>query len=66
MMLGLRLVEGVSLARLRALGLALDGARQDQLDAMHEAGLIEVTTTHLRTTASGRLVLDQIISALLV
>ena len=67
-MLGLRLVDGVSLARLQALGLsldlALDAARQP-LDGLREGGLIELTPTHLRATPSGRLVLDQILAALL-
>ena len=65
LMLGLRLVEGVSLARLQGLGLSLDADRHAPLEGLKDNGLIEVTPTHLRATPSGRLVLDQIIAALL-
>ena len=65
LMLGLRLVEGVSLARLQGLGLSLDADRHPPLEGLKDNGLIEVTPTHLRATPSGRLVLDQIIAALL-
>jgi len=55
----------VSLARLQGLGLSLDADRHPPLEGLKDNGLIEVTPTQLRATQSGRLVLDQIIAALL-
>lgn len=65
LMLGLRLVEGVAKQRLSQLGLQLDDGQNDKLAGLQEAGLIQLTPSHLVATPQGRLVLDHIIAELL-
>jgi oxygen-independent coproporphyrinogen-3 oxidase len=60
LMMGLRLTEGVELARLGALeGLA------PRVMALEELGLVEVAEGRLRTTAAGRPVLNGVLRELL-
>ena len=61
-LLGLRLVEGVSMSRLEAAGVPLDKRR---IAALREAGLIAETQDILAVTQVGRLLLDRITDAVL-
>ena len=60
--MGLRLSEGLDLGRLRGrTGYRLDAAG---LSALQEEGLLQTEGSHVRATASGRLVLNAIIESL--
>lgn len=61
-LLGLRLVEGVPMSRLEALGVPLDAGRIADLRA---AGLLEANPQNLAVTQAGRLLLDRITDAVL-
>ena len=61
-LLGLRLVEGISMSRLEAEGVALDGAR---IAGLRAAGLIAESPHKLAVTQAGRLLLDRITDAVL-
>jgi putative oxygen-independent coproporphyrinogen III oxidase len=64
LLMGLRLSEGIDCEPIeRALGRPLSPAR---LQAMQEQGLLTTTNGRLRTTASGRLVLNAILKELLL
>ncbi|WP_422048522.1 radical SAM family heme chaperone HemW [Shimia sp.] len=64
LLMGLRLSEGIDLARYEALsGHALEGPR---VDHMVEIGMIEKTARHLRVLPQGRMVLNSVLSELLV
>jgi coproporphyrinogen III oxidase-like Fe-S oxidoreductase len=57
--MGLRLAEGIDLARFAAIGgSALD---EDRLDALESDGLITRSDSRLAATAQGRLVLNRLI-----
>lgn len=62
LLLGLRLVEGIELARLTPLGVTLDAQKLSDLRA---AGVLQPSQTHLIASPQGRLVLDQLIAELL-
>jgi oxygen-independent coproporphyrinogen-3 oxidase len=61
-MMGLRLTEGLSLAKFPALETALD---QKGLAEMIEEGFLEQSGVHLRATDKGRLLLNQVIERIL-
>jgi len=61
-LLGLRLVEGVSMSRLEAAGVPLDKRR---IAGLREAGLIAEIPHTLAVTQAGRLLLDRITDAVL-
>ena len=61
-LLGLRLVEGVPMSRLEALGVPLDKPR---IAGLREAGLIAKSPHNLAVTQAGRLLLDRITDAVL-
>jgi coproporphyrinogen III oxidase-like Fe-S oxidoreductase len=61
-LLGLRLVEGISMSRLEAEGVALDGAR---IAGLRASGLIAESPHKLAVTQAGRLLLDRITDAVL-
>lgn len=61
LLMGLRLAEGVDLARYAAAGGRL---REDRLAWLAEEGLVERTDGRLRATPRGRLLLDSIIAEL--
>ncbi len=67
MLMGLRLSEGVDLARVAALGETTIDAAIDRraLATLQGEGLIERTGDRLRATASGMLVLNAVLAALL-
>jgi oxygen-independent coproporphyrinogen-3 oxidase len=59
LLMGLRLAEGIDLARFAAIGgSALD---EDRLDALKSDGLIARDGSRLTATPAGRLVLNQLI-----
>ncbi|MBL3607249.1 radical SAM family heme chaperone HemW [Rhodovulum sulfidophilum] len=63
LMMGLRLVQGLSLRRYeRIANSQIDGSKITELS---DLGLIETEADHLRTTAAGRAVLNAVIRALL-
>ncbi|MEL6233684.1 MAG: radical SAM family heme chaperone HemW [Pseudomonadota bacterium] len=68
-LMGLRLTEGLDLARLRGLAAAASdtdhGLNGPALAALRDAGMIWQTDARLGTTARGRLVLDHIAASLL-
>jgi oxygen-independent coproporphyrinogen III oxidase len=65
--LGLRMNEGVNLNSLRAeFGEGLVGAAVEALGDVAEAGLVEHQTTHIRLTARGHMVSNEVFSRLLV
>lgn len=63
LMMGLRISEGIDLARYRALA----GQSPDPGAVAHliELGMVDMSQTHLRATPNGRMVLNSVISALL-
>ena len=61
-LLGLRLVEGISMSRLEAEVVALDGLR---ISGLRAAGLIAESPHKLALTQAGRLLLDRITDAVL-
>ena len=60
--MGLRLREGIDLQRYAALGGAPLQARR--IKAMEDLGMVESAKNRLRTTAAGRLLLNQVIAQL--
>ncbi|HEY5056194.1 MAG TPA: radical SAM family heme chaperone HemW [Acidobacteriaceae bacterium] len=67
MFLGLRMNEGVDLKMLRSeFGVELVSAAIDEAAEIEEAGLIEREGAHLRLTARGRMVSNEVFSRLLV
>ena len=63
LLMGLRLAEGVNLARLAALGWP-DVATNSRIQSLMEQGFLERTDSHLRTTPAGRLRLNGVIERL--
>ena len=61
-LLGLRLVEGLPMSRLEAVGVPLDKRR---IASLREAGLIAKNRHNLAVTQAGRLLLDRITEAVL-
>ncbi len=62
LMMGLRLTEGVDLARLHKMSPLV--ATQPQIEPLVDLGLVEETATRLRATPNGRLVLNALIEKL--
>ncbi len=62
LLLGLRLVEGISLSEMAARGVKLPSDKQV---ALQEAGVLLPSETHLVASRQGRLVLDHLIATLL-
>jgi oxygen-independent coproporphyrinogen-3 oxidase len=56
--MGLRLSEGIDLARLAAIGGVLD---RERIDALEVEGLLARNDTRLAATPKGRLVLNRLI-----
>ncbi|MEE2981452.1 MAG: radical SAM family heme chaperone HemW [Pseudomonadota bacterium] len=67
LMMGLRLAEGVPLARVKARsGLEFsEVVSEDRLAPLVDGGLLTTTDSHIRATAAGRRVLDSLLAALL-
>ncbi len=67
LMMGLRLTEGVPLARIKARsGLAFDEVvSSDRLVPLVDGGLLTLTDSHISATSAGRRVLDSLLAALL-
>jgi oxygen-independent coproporphyrinogen-3 oxidase len=64
LLMGLRLSEGVDLARYEALaGKPLEGAR---VETLRDIGMIEIEKSRLRVLPQGRMVLNSVLSELLV
>ncbi|HWE48037.1 MAG TPA: radical SAM family heme chaperone HemW [Caulobacteraceae bacterium] len=63
LLLGLRIAEGVPVDALKDLSVAIEAPK---VSALRDAGLIEIDATHLRATASGRLVLNRVIEDLIL
>lgn len=62
LLMGLRISEGLSLRRLKALGFDAAG---DRLAALVDAGTLELEGDRLRATARGRLVLNEVLRGLI-
>ncbi|MEJ6396593.1 radical SAM family heme chaperone HemW [Yoonia sp. 208BN28-4] len=62
LLMGLRLTEGVALDRLTAL---MGETYANNINGLIEIGMLEMTSTHLRTTAAGRPLLNAVLEKLL-
>ncbi|MBE8190914.1 MAG: radical SAM family heme chaperone HemW, partial [Alphaproteobacteria bacterium] len=60
LLLGLRLVEGLSFAQLKKQRVVLS---PDKIKSLAAQGLLELSDTHIAVSAAGRLVLDSVIAA---